>query len=189
MSLRPTSKQNFAVQVRNRYGNESEFLTLFNPSKQNEYCRRLERCFTGGAPSLNLLEIAYSPAVAESWIECQLKDLSEFSGCKEKLTVQQIEQIGQTICLHFGDFKVTELMIFFQRFKAGQYGKFYGAVDGLVVTEALQEFRPERIDYLKKLQRNIEKRERDHLERERLNRSKDLMTKQEWDEIKWLFNM
>ena len=31
-------------------------------------------------------------------------------------------------------------MLFFHDFKAGQYGKFYGSLDPLVVTTALKEF-------------------------------------------------
>lgn len=31
-------------------------------------------------------------------------------------------------------------MLFFHRFKAGRYGRFYGSVDPLVITTALREF-------------------------------------------------
>lgn len=31
-------------------------------------------------------------------------------------------------------------MVFFQRFKAGKYGTFYGSIDGIVISKALNEF-------------------------------------------------
>lgn len=42
--------------------------------------------------------------------------------------------------------KVTELLIFFYRFKTGRYGHFYGSVDPMVVMEALGIFLKERED-------------------------------------------
>lgn len=179
--------------MRQRYGTESDFLVTFNPAKQAEYARNMVRCFTGLAPDLNTLRVAYGDVVCEAWVECQLKDLSEYAGCKDKLSIEQIEQIAKTICLEFGNLKVTELMVFFQRFKGGNYGKFYGAVDGLVITEALQIFREEKCQYLKRLTLQREKREREQreLEREmwkRQNKHK-LISKSEWDEISWLFKM
>lgn len=40
--------------------------------------------------------------------------------------------------------KITELMLFFYYFKTGRYGKFYGAVDPLVITCSLRDFIVER---------------------------------------------
>lgn len=37
-------------------------------------------------------------------------------------------------------------MLFFNRFKQGKYGRFYGVVDPLVIMTALQEFLRERGD-------------------------------------------
>ncbi|NDV47501.1 hypothetical protein D0T49_10630 [Paludibacter sp. 221] len=124
-----------------KYGNAEQFLTTFNPDKQVQYARHELQCFASEvAPSLTRLSTTYGNNTAEAWLEIQLKDLSEFSGCKEKLTVKQFEDTARTIILHYGHLKVTELMVFFQQFKAGQYGKFYGAVDGLAITSALKEF-------------------------------------------------
>ena len=40
--------------------------------------------------------------------------------------------------------KVSELLLFFYRFKAGHYGHFYGTVDPMVITCALRDFVAER---------------------------------------------
>jgi hypothetical protein len=52
-------------------------------------------------------------------------------------------------------------MLFFHRFKAGNYSKFYGQVDPLAITTALKEFVRERGDaWFKRQQTEREERER-----------------------------
>ena len=166
-SLPTSTKSSRALSCVEHYGTAEQFLLTFNPSKQYKYCQDIARCYTGKAPTIHTIAEAYGDKVAESWIEIQLKDLSEFTGCKDKLTIQQIDSIAQVIMFEFPEFKVTELMHFFIQFKAGRFGKFYGAVDGLVITEALQEFRRQRnetVHHIYKEQAAAE-REQDYNER------------------------
>ena len=107
---------------------------------QAKYVKQELRCFFGTAPSLTRVARVYGDEIAESWIEIQLHDLSVFAGCKDKMEVEQLESTAKAILYRYGKLKVTELMVFFQRFKAGLYGRFYGVVDGLVITSALNEF-------------------------------------------------
>lgn len=100
----------------------------------------------GTAPSLVVVREAYGKGAAQSWLAFQLRDLSEFSGAKEKLGIAQIDDITEVILSQFAYLKVTELMHFFLLFKSGKFGKFYGAVDGLAIMEALREFIAERND-------------------------------------------
>lgn len=169
-----------------RYGRREDFLALFNPDMQYEYCKDIERCYMGTAPTLGMVRGAYGENVAETWLEVQLKDLSEFAGCKEKLSVQQIEQIAKVIMLNFYFLKVTEVMHFFILFKGGRFGRFYGAVDGLVVTEALQDFCRLRDGWMERFIRQHESVELARLEAEH---ARDAMTFEEWQELKWLFRM
>lgn len=153
---------------------------------QYRYCADVGRCFTGHAPSLGLLKLAYGGHIAESWLEIQLRDLSEFSGCKDKLSLLQIEETAKVIIAEFDYLKVSELMLFFVQFKAGRYGRFYGAVDGLVITQALQEFCAYRRDVLERHRRLQEKEAR---EKQRAQWAQDSMSFDEWQEISWLFNL
>lgn len=53
----------------------------------------------------------------------------------------------------YGYYKLTEFMLFFQKFKRGEYGKFYGAVDPMQILQALDEFHKERVAvYIRKEQ-------------------------------------
>lgn len=140
----------------------------------------------GAAPMLRTLTEAYGANTTEMWLEIQLKDLSEFAGCREKLSIQQIEQIAKVIILTFDYLKVTEMMYFFVLFKSGKFGKFYGAVDGLVITEALNEFvrlrNEKKYEYITK-QEAIDKAKQD------AEHAKTALTYDEYQELKWLFNM
>lgn len=140
----------------------------------------------GDAPVLSRLRIAYSDSLVESWLEIQLYDLAEFSGCKEKQSEAQRQETARLIITNFHYLKVTELMYFFQLFKSGTFGKFYGVVDGLAIMESLRKFLSIRLD-------EITKAERERLDAEKAERmatwAKEAITREEYEELKWLFNM
>lgn len=126
-----------------RYGDKERFLKTFNPSEQARFCAtpaRRERCVIGTAPTLEQLSETYGNGASEAWLVPQLLNLSEFCGCKGKLSREQIEETARMIASDNPHRKVTELMLFFFWFKQGRYGKFYGSVDPMVIMEALNEF-------------------------------------------------
>ena len=71
-------------------------------------------------------------------------------------------------------------------FKSGKFGKFYGAVDGLVIMEDLQDFAKMRRDKINEIETRRHKEEKERADREHAKRA---MTYQEYQELKWLFNM
>ena len=127
----------------NKYGNRRDFLTAFNPDKQGEICKDKDGCFFGEYPTLAQLR-AYGDSTPSVWLITQLYNLSEYCGCKDKLTSRQYEECASLIEQEFSFLKVSEVMLFFRRFKMGRYGKFYGAVDPLTIGIALRSFLDER---------------------------------------------
>lgn len=111
-------------------------------------------------PSMAVLSAAYGDKVCESWLSIQLQDLANYTGAKDKLDNLQCENTAAVIATQFYFLTVAEIMIFFVHFKAGKYGRFYGSVDPLVITQALQAF-------LKERSVKIEKKERERREAER----------------------
>ena len=124
------------------YGDRESFLKLFNPGRQNELChpRYVEYIFCGVAPELRVVERVYGRQCLESWIMIQLADLMEFFPSQERLTTQQLEQAAGLIANQFALLKISEFMYFMQRVKAGHYGHFYGRMDLIRLTTALQDF-------------------------------------------------
>lgn len=124
-----------------RYGEARHLMALFTPDKQYDYCATdSEQLYLGTAPTLFAMAEAYSGAVADSWTMIQLRDLSEYAGCRDKMTLPQIEELARVIRSQYGFMKLTELMRFFLLFKSGRFGRFYGTVDALAVAEALCKF-------------------------------------------------
>ena len=114
------------------------FMRVMNPSLQQYSAENVDRAFFGAAPSLLTLRCAYHDDAATMWMLPQLYDLNEYCGCKEKLDEAQMTQLARVIITEFGYLKVSEIMLFLHRFKSGRYGRFYGAVDPLVIVSALR---------------------------------------------------
>lgn len=95
-------------------------------------------------------------------------------------------ELARTIILGYGRFKLTEFMVFFQRFKQGLYGTFYGVFDPMVITRSLREFRADREKLLRFYEDKKRKEEKER-EWERIRTTS--LTFEEWEELKWLFNM
>lgn len=96
------------------------------------------------------------------------------------MTEKEYEEIARIIISGYGDFKLTEFMVFFQRFKQGLYGTFYGVFDPMVITRSLREFRADR----EKLLRFYEdKKRQEEKGRERELREKEKATPDQIQEI------
>lgn len=175
------------MRTRDKYGNAVNFLKVFAPVNQSKYSLFKERCFIGTAPSLSLIKDSFGEGTAILSITNQLKDLSEYTGCKEKLSISQMDSIAGTILMNYWSLKITELMYFFQFFKGGRFGRFYGTVDGMVITSALYEFVK---DVRNKILDDIEKEQRAIREAEERRRAEmNCMSHDEYEEIGWLFEM
>ena len=127
-----------------RYGDRTAFFNLFNPDLQMKVCKDAELCLFGDAPVLSELNMTYGEMTATMWLIPQLYNLSEYCGCKDKLQGQALEECAGIIAAEYYYLKVSELMLFFYRFKSGRYGRFYGSVDPLVITTSLMAFMEER---------------------------------------------
>lgn len=127
------------------YGNREKFLSTFNPDVQRDICGNPDLCFFGGAPTLGQLNATYGSQTAAMWLVPQLYNLSEYCGCKDKLEGNPLKECASVIATEFYFLSVSELMLFFHRFKSGRYGRFYGSVDPLVITTSLRDFLKERI--------------------------------------------
>ena len=103
-----------------------------------------EDCFFGDYPTLSQLGAQFDKKFPAAWLMVHVNDLSEFCGCKEKLQGHPLQQCASVISTEFYFLKISELMLFFNRFKSGKYGRFYGSVDPLVLTTSLRDFLKER---------------------------------------------
>lgn len=133
---------------------------------QVKYCRDVDRIFFGKAPKLRTLAEAYGQHTAESWLTIQLNDLSEFAGCKGKLSKRQYEELAKMILETYPHYNLAEFMLFCHRFKLCRYGRFYGAVDPMVILQSLDKFNEEREQAHYEHQRTENRKQQEESERE-----------------------
>ena len=133
--------QGLRTKILQAYGsNGLKILDHYNPDTLAEKQMDSEACFFGDHPTLAQLKAKFGTGYPTAWLMAHLHDLSEFCGCREKLSGHALQQCASTISMEFYWLKVTELMLFFHQFKSGKYGRFYGSVDPLVITTSLREF-------------------------------------------------
>lgn len=128
------------AEVGSRYGTREQFMQKMSPRYQPYAAQNPERSYFGDAPTLAVVNRTYGDNTAVMWLIPQLNNVSRFCGCKERLTDEVTEELARSIAAEYYYLKTSELMLFLQWFKMGHYGRFYGAVDPLVITTALQDF-------------------------------------------------
>lgn len=148
-------------QVRDNYGTSETFLSKMNVNIQPIAAKYPKRCFTGYAPTLNVLSSTYGHSVAISWLTGQICDLVAYTNSKHLLTPQHVDMLAQMITQQYGYLKCSELMLFFYNFKMGKYGQFYGVVDPMKITIGLNAFLDERMQWLDQIEKEAERKERE----------------------------
>lgn len=152
-----------------RYGDGESFAKTFSPSLQAICAQNIERAFLGDAPSLALLAQTYPSEQINTWIIAHLVDLYKFAGVKEKPSFRQVMELSVMIRVEYYYLKASELLLFFFKFKSGEYGTFYGVVDPMVILAALIDFkayRRQRLDsYYREIQRKRLEEEKAEWER------------------------
>ena len=152
-------------------------LLAYNPERQADFCTQPVRCVLGTAPTLGEVCAAFGKGAGAAWLVPQLSNLSEFCGCRDKFTRAQLKETARLIAGEYPWLRLTELMLFFHRFKLGHYGRFYGAVDPLVITSALRDF----LSYRAAL---IERARQWQAEREWAEAKRRAVSYEEWKKLK-----
>ena len=153
-------------------------MQTFHVVRQEQYTRVPERCYFGTAPTLQEVNKDYGNGTAQEWMLYQLDDLSEYCGARDKLTKRQMQLLSQLLVQEYGWLNVAEFMLFFRRFKLGQYGRFYGSVDPMRITMALKEH------FLTERFYAHEQREAEEREKRREQWGKDAVTYAQYLEMK-----
>lgn len=136
-------EQEKRLTIVSKFGDKDSFLIKVNPKTQVHFALKKEIAIMGDYPTLTDICQAYGKTFAEQWLYPQIVDLSVFTGAKN-LDKEQVRSLASVIAAEYRYLKITELLLFFHRFKAGHYGRFYGSVDPMVITCAIRDFIKER---------------------------------------------
>lgn len=88
---------------------------------------------------IEVLDVAYKSGCAAAWLAEHIGELNTFSGSKN-MDDAQVKNLARMLAAEYKDMKISQMMLFFYRFKRGDFGKFYGMVDPMVITCALKDF-------------------------------------------------
>lgn len=93
----------------------------------------------GDYATLEMLDDAFGNGSSAAWLVLQLANLNKFSGTKN-MDDGQTEGLAYLLAQEYRKLKVSQVLLFFFRFKCGDFGKFWGKVDPMVITCALKDF-------------------------------------------------
>lgn len=115
----------------------------------------------GDCPTIADMQRMYGQNITLIWIENQIRAIFEFSGAKKSTSfAEQRAFTAVTIFTNYYYYKLSELMLFFHKFKSGEYGLFYGSVDPMVITQALTKFKKDRCNMIDKYNNEAEMQRR-----------------------------
>lgn len=139
-----------------------ELLKRFNPYVQHKCCAYPARCISGNAPTLGAIGREYGEHVAVDWLMIELNDYQNFVGVKEdnKAALDVVSELSRMIFERYYYLKLSELMLFFQRLKYGDYGEMYGYVDAVRILRALGSFIEERNVIIERLEQEEKEKKR-----------------------------
>lgn len=124
----------------------------------------VEKAYTSETPCLIHIEQMHGSDSMVHWLKGQILALFGSSTSDDKGIADGISLFAQTFAVEVKGFKLTELMLFFARYKAGRYDNSYTKFDARRIGNAFfKEFIQERNNELnainrKKIQREIEER-------------------------------
>ena len=120
-----------------RYKTLDGLMLYFNPNAELGEPKEL---ITGDYPTLLDINAVFGDTASQQCVIPQLDSLEDFCGCKDKFSMAQLDWLSDIISKNYQTLKISELWVFFTMFKAGKYGHFYGSLDAITVTTALNEF-------------------------------------------------
>lgn len=92
------------------------------------------------SPTLKSILERYGLATARLVVIPHITDFISFAASKSTIEETAIISLANIIVANYGFMKVSEIMLFFFRFKSGLLGNIYGALTPMDITCALRNF-------------------------------------------------
>ena len=128
--------------LRKSYQSYENFNVEVNPDTQVLFASDERKSIMEGYSTLGMLDSAFGPESASSWLVTALANLNKFTGSKN-MDDEQTKKLALLLAQEYKNMKYSVMQMFFYRFKCGHFGKFYGKVDPMVITCALKDFAEE----------------------------------------------
>jgi hypothetical protein len=142
----------------------SDIERQFSPIKWEYAMRNPQKAYDADCPTLASYDIVYGEKAAIDWIHIQILALFASSNCKDVGIADGIRLFAHSFAREAAPYKLSELMLFFGRYRAGRYDNSYASFDSKRIGNAFFfEFLKERSYEIDKVEREkkqieIEKR-------------------------------
>lgn len=152
---------------------------------QSSFAQDIERAIDGTAPTIRELLHAYELEQLEVWMMAQIENLNNFAGVKQKMRINQMQELAGILLQKCQHLKATEILLFFFKLKGGDFGGFYGVVDPQKVAEYFNVFMQWRREKFAIIQIKNEEIRRNH---ERKEWKRKCITRAQYEASKRLKN-
>lgn len=114
-NISETSKKAWLTKWKDR----SEVERVFSPTQWGYTLQNPEKAYMADCPSLMQYDALYGHGSSEYWIDIQVSGIFGASNSKEKGVADGIRIFCQSFASQVKAYKLSELMLFFARYKAG----------------------------------------------------------------------
>ena len=156
--LNDAGKNSDAISVLREYNSPEDFLKSHNPDVGILLSPLgMRKICTLRSHKLSAISGAYGDATPIAWIGIQISSVLSFSGISNP-DEKPIKDCARIILTNYHFLTAAELMYFFARLKAGDYGKLYNSTDMMQITVALSVFCKKRWDEIVSIEEDKIKR-------------------------------
>ena len=126
----------------------------YNPAHWGYTAQHPEKAYAAPCPTLGEMDGLYGVGTAANWIDLQVSALFGASSKADPALASGIGIFADTFAAEVRTYKLSELMLFFARYKAGVYDNSYATFDTRRIGNAFfKEFLPQRAQELAVLER------------------------------------
>lgn len=128
-----------------KWKDPSDIERVFSPRNWGYVARYPDKAYSTNCPSLQQCDELYGEGNAELWVYAQILALFGSSSSKDPGVVDGIMIFAQSFAYEVRFYKLSELMLFFARYKAGKYDNSFSQFDARRIGNAFfKEFCIER---------------------------------------------
>lgn len=128
-----------------KWRSHSDVERIFSPANWGYTARNPSKAYYAECPTLQKYDEFYGDGNSDFWVYSQIMALFGASSSKDVGVVDGIKIFAQSFASQVKVYKLSELMLFFARYKAGRYDNSFSQFDARRIGNAFfKEFLPER---------------------------------------------
>lgn len=125
----------------------------FSRNIQPYLLANIEKAYSDKSPFIQDLDIIYGQGCSALWVKAQLLNIDLIANMKESADMSALDKFANLFIARYGTIKLTEFLLFCARVTLGQYGRFYGYFDPIIIGDMFKKFKRERVEELESIER------------------------------------